>query len=128
VVEVWIMAVVLPVPILRAGAWIRASLSPSARAWVIGEARKIVLSTRYETPQDLILRAEIRERFGPELISLGSRSSTLVVEALRFAVLLEAYETDFQAADQRTNQLFNILSTIIKTLDEEDEGILRNMT
>jgi hypothetical protein len=95
---------------------------------VTREARKIVSGTRYETPQDLILRAEIRERFGPELRSLGSRSSTLVVEALRFAVLLEAYETDFQAADQKTNQLFNILSTIIKTSDDETEGLLRNLT
>jgi hypothetical protein len=125
------MAVVLPVPVLRAGAWIRASLSSSARAWVIGEARKIALSTRYETPQDLILRAEIRERFGPELRGLGSKSSTEVLNALRFAVLSEAIAEASDMLDQTAEEIRQILDTIAKIMEAEDEtlqGIINNLS
>lgn len=115
------MAVLLPAPILRAGAWLRASLSSSARAWVICEARKVVLSTRYEIPQDLILRAEIRERFGPELRTLGTRSSTVVLDALRFTVLFQAIEADFNVPDQKTTQIIAILNTIIKAMEEDED-------
>jgi hypothetical protein len=115
------MAVLLSVPVLRAGARIRASLSSSARAWVICEARKIVSGTRYETPQDLLLRAEIRERFGPELRSLGSRSSTVVLDALRFAVLSEAIAEASDMLDQMAEEIRQVLETIARIMEAENE-------
>ncbi|MDR3718250.1 MAG: hypothetical protein P4K98_05565 [Bryobacteraceae bacterium] len=115
------MAVLLPASILTAGTRLRASLSSSARAWVICEAQKIVLGTRYETPQDLILQAEIRERFGPELRTLGTKSSTVVLDGLRFTVLFQALEADIDGPDQKKTQIIEILDTVIKAMEQDED-------
>jgi hypothetical protein len=35
--------------------------------------------------------------------------------------------TSFENFDQKTNQLFNILSTVMKNMKEEQAGITRNI-
>jgi DNA-binding transcriptional MerR regulator len=39
----------------------------------------------------------------------------------------QEYQTSFENFDQKTNQLFNILSTVMKTMKETQSGIVRNI-
>jgi len=39
----------------------------------------------------------------------------------------EEFSTSFENYDQKTNQLFNVLSTVMKNMKETQSGITRNI-
>ncbi len=54
----------------------------------------------------------------------GAQSALETVEDLKNH--REEYQESFQGFDQRVNQLFNILSTVLKAMKEAQAGISRN--
>jgi hypothetical protein len=127
-------------------------LSRPMQRWVTRQADQIVRSRRFGLREEMRVDESIQWEVHvfPLRSPLGSTNVALVRSILKFLVLMDAGAalsiqvtqseqvknenerqeamTAFQAADQISSQLFNILSTVMKNEEEMVNDVTRNLS
>jgi hypothetical protein len=119
-----------------------AQLSLPLQYWVRQQADQIVRYRRFGLGEEMRLNEAIQQKLKKtprerlEKMPLGSppAADVAALTYLKFMVLTEVYRDEMQIAesfgenfDQKMNQLFMIISTVVKSQAEQAEGIIRNL-
>lgn len=119
-------------------------MSPAVQVWVKQQAEEIVHSRRFTQLEEMRLDHAIQTRVSRSP-SLAGAEVPVANSMLRFLVMMRASElssdqghetgfqkldqkTDFQNFDQKANQLFNILATVMKSMKDEGTTIVRKLS
>jgi hypothetical protein len=119
----------IPLQIIALRERLLAESSAPTRLWITQQARRLASSHNRKLCETELERAISQKLAGRFL--RGSQAEGAARSVLEFLILTElednrqAAQTAFQAADQRTTQLMNILATILKTMDQE-RGTINN--
>jgi hypothetical protein len=116
-------------------------LSLPMQSWVMQQADQIVRSRRFGPWEEMRLKAAIQQKLQKSLQSWppGGTHAEAASSILMFLVLTKAYDaweqvqekrqewmTAFENFDQKVNQLFNLLATVLKT-QSDATNITRNL-
>jgi len=120
--------------VLRRSSVLRASLQPSAKSWVVRQAK---IEARRPSPDVDALRAAIRLRFVPSLAHSGgsqggqsaSGAQSADIDAMAFLVLMEAAQQSDEDLQAQMNQMSRInqqkhaMRQIIRQIEKENSEI-----